>query len=61
LWSFGDGTTSVEADPTKTYAAPGAYAVSLTVTDSDSASATATKTITVYHPCAAGTRGCPTR
>lgn len=32
-WAFGDGTTSDEANPVKTYDAPGVYSVSLTVTD----------------------------
>ncbi len=32
-WSFGDGGTSVAADPVHTYAAGGAYAVTLTVHD----------------------------
>ena len=31
-WTFGDGTTSAEAVPTKTYATPGTYTVGLTVT-----------------------------
>lgn len=31
LWDFGDGTTSTAANPTHTYAAPGAYNVCLTV------------------------------
>ena len=32
-WSFGDGTTSTAANPTKTYTANGTYDVTLTVTD----------------------------
>ena len=31
-WDFGDGTTSGEASPLKTYTDPGSYTVSLTVT-----------------------------
>ncbi len=31
-WSFGDGTTSADRDPTHVYSVPGTYAVSLTVT-----------------------------
>jgi PKD repeat protein len=31
-WSFGDGTTSSERNPAKTYSTPGYYTVSLTVT-----------------------------
>jgi hypothetical protein len=30
-WTFGDGTTSTAANPTKTYSSPGSYTVSLTV------------------------------
>jgi PKD repeat protein len=33
LWSFGDGTTSTLQSPSKTYAAPGVYSVSLQVTN----------------------------
>jgi PKD repeat protein len=33
LWSFGDGTTSTLQHPTKTYAAPGVYGVSLRATN----------------------------
>ena len=40
-WDFGDGTTSTEASPTHTYAAPGFYTVSLTVTDAADATRTA--------------------
>lgn len=32
-WSFGDGTTSTAASPSKTYSAAGTYTVTLTVTD----------------------------
>jgi PKD repeat protein len=32
LWSFGDGTTSTEANPTKIYTEPGVYTARLTVT-----------------------------
>ena len=32
LWNFGDGTTSTSQNPSKSYAAPGSYSVSLTVT-----------------------------
>ncbi|MCK9593511.1 MAG: PKD domain-containing protein [Methanoregula sp.] len=34
LWNFGDGTTSVEQNPTHAYAANGRYTVTLTVTNS---------------------------
>jgi len=34
LWDFGDGGTSTSSNPTHTYAANGAYAVTLTVTNS---------------------------
>lgn len=34
LWDFGDGTTSTEFEPTKTYADTGTYIVSLTIYDS---------------------------
>ena len=33
LWDFGDGTTSVAANPVKTYATRGRYTVRLTVSD----------------------------
>jgi len=41
-WSFGDGSTSTEANPTHTYAAPGAYTAQLRVTDSTGKVGTAT-------------------
>lgn len=46
-WTFGDGGTSTEQNPTYTYAAGGTYSVSLTVTDNDGAKDTASKPITV--------------
>jgi choice-of-anchor A domain-containing protein len=35
LWNFGDGTTSTETNPVKTYAAAGEYVVKLVITDKD--------------------------
>ncbi|MCY4727721.1 ThuA domain-containing protein [Nocardioides sp. STR2] len=46
-WSFGDTTTSTAANPSKTYATPGRYTVSLTVTDSRGAKTTRTLEINV--------------
>lgn len=39
-WDFGDGTTSMERNPTHTYATPGTYTVTETVTDSNNTSST---------------------
>jgi len=46
-WSFGDGTTSTQQNPTHQYTAQGAYTVVLTVRDNDGASETATLNIAV--------------
>ncbi|SFL28298.1 S8 family serine peptidase [Lysobacter sp. cf310] len=46
-WSFGDGTNSTSANPSKTYSAAGTYTVSLTVTDNGGASHTKTSSVTV--------------
>ncbi|WP_082576686.1 S8 family serine peptidase [Lysobacter sp. Root604] len=46
-WSFGDGTTSTLANPSKTYAAAGTYTVTLTVTDNGGATNTKTGSVTV--------------
>ena len=43
-WDFGDGTTSVEREPLKTYSRAGIYTVSLEVTDEDGSKAVQTKT-----------------
>ena len=41
LWKFGDGTTSVEANPTHTYLQTGSYAAQLAVTDGNGITANA--------------------
>ena len=46
-WDFGDGTTSTQANPSKTYGADGTYTVKLTVTDDDGATNTKTSSVTV--------------
>jgi carboxypeptidase T len=46
-WDFGDGTTSTQASPTKTYASAGTYTVKLTVTDNGGLSHTKSETIAV--------------
>lgn len=46
-WTFGDGGTSTEAEPTHDYAAAGTYTVKLTVTDDNNASDDFEKAITV--------------
>ncbi len=45
LWSFGDGQSSTEANPSHSYSTPGEYSVTLTVTDN--AGATDVKTTQV--------------
>ncbi len=50
LWNFGDGSTSVEVNPSHTYAVAGVYSAILTVTDIAGAQAVATPiTIHVFH------------
>jgi PKD repeat protein len=46
-WTFGDGNTSIEQSPNHTYAAEGAYPVTLTVEDDDGATDAETRTVTV--------------
>ncbi|MCD9005551.1 pre-peptidase C-terminal domain-containing protein [Luteimonas sp. XNQY3] len=46
-WAFGDGTTSAEASPVKTYDAAGVYSVALTVTDDEGNTHTRTQQVEV--------------
>jgi carboxypeptidase T len=46
-WSFGDGNTSAAANPSHTYAAAGAYNVTLTVTDNEGKTGSITKPVSV--------------
>jgi PKD repeat protein len=46
-WSFGDGTSSTAANPSRTYASAGNYNVRLTVTDNGGATHTRTQTVSV--------------
>lgn len=47
LWEFGDGTTSVDANPVHTYAAEGTYPAKLTVTDNQGLKGTDTAQVYV--------------
>jgi len=49
-WDFGDGATSSEENPARTYAAPGRYSVTLRVTDDKGASDTRTRTAAPTAP-----------
>jgi serine protease len=46
-WRFDDGATATAQHPTHTYAAAGAYQVTLTVTDDGGATGSSTRTVTV--------------
>ncbi len=46
-WTFGDGNTSTQANPTHAYEKAGTYTVNLTVTDNDGDTDTTTITLTV--------------
>lgn len=48
-WNFGDGTTSLEQNPTHVFTRPGTFAVQLTVTDNFNRSNTASQQVTVIE------------
>ncbi|MFN4289484.1 MAG: PKD domain-containing protein [Permianibacter sp.] len=50
-WDFGDGSSSTQANPSKSYASAGSYTVMLTVTDNLGSSASTSKTVTVGAGC----------
>lgn len=49
-WDFGDGNSSVEENPTHTYAAAGEYEVTLTASNADGESASTTNTVIITDP-----------
>jgi len=49
FWDFGDGSTSMERNPTHSYADDGTYTVTLTVTDDDGAENVASREISVSN------------
>lgn len=58
-WDFGDGTSSTETNPSKTYSAAGTYTVKLTVTDNDGNTDDETKSVTVGTASNVLTNGTP--
>ncbi|MDZ4862486.1 MAG: PKD domain-containing protein [Gemmatimonadota bacterium] len=55
LWDFGDGTTSTQANPSKSYSAAGNFTLSLTVTDNLGATGTAQASATISPPSSSAT------
>ncbi len=53
-WTFGDGGSSTDANPSRTYAAGGTYTVGLTVTDNGGATNAISKPVTVTAPGGGG-------
>jgi PKD repeat protein len=49
-WHFGDQETSVEQNPSHTYAVPGTYTITLIVTGNGGTGTPTTKEITISHP-----------
>ncbi|MET0736370.1 MAG: PKD domain-containing protein [Microbacterium sp.] len=49
-WAFGDGATAIGPTASRTYAADGAYTITLTVTDDDGTSHSTTRAVTVAAP-----------
>ena len=59
-WSFGDGGTSSQANPSTTYAAAGTYTVTLTVSDRTGSTDSHSRTVTVSAlPTASASNGGP--
>jgi len=56
-WTFGDGATSADPNPSHRYAASGAYSVGLTVTDDGGATGSTTNSVTVRQPPTASAGG----
>ncbi len=56
-WTFGDGATSTDPNPSHRYAASGGYSVGLTVTDDGGATGATTNTVTVRQPPVASAGG----
>ena len=48
-WEFGDGTSSTERDPARTYSRKGTFTVKLTVTDNDGLTGTKSQALTVMN------------
>lgn len=56
LWTFGDGNTSSQTNPTYTYSSAGTYTVTLLVTDNTGATSTISQSVNVYAGADSG--GC---
>jgi gliding motility-associated-like protein len=54
LWSFGDGATSTDINPTHLYAGPGTYSVLLTATSNNGCVDTLTQQVTIHPEPVAG-------
>lgn len=48
-WTFGDGSTSSQQNPSHTYTQPGVYVVKLLVTNAQGLTQESQQTVTVYH------------
>lgn len=55
VWSYGDGNSSNEANPSHSYTTAGSYTTTLTVTDNEGATDTASTTTTITNPSSSNT------